>query len=217
MSRNRKTGAARRPGRPKKGGRDTRESILAVARRAFAKQGIAAVGLRALAGEVGITPASLLHHAGSRQALVEAVLRGVGEDLARRLKGTRDHVDLLARLARWADEDPAAARLALQAMLAAPSSALVEEDEARRREKAAEDNASFRQAMMPLWPAFEVWRQVGAKSDKPAALSELVMAIGALLFEAAARDTLARMSGLTPARMHERFLRDLMAHLQGAE
>lgn len=216
MSSNRVTGAAR-PGRPKKGGRDTRKRILAVAKRAFAEQGIAAVGLRALAGEVGITPASLLHHAGSRQALIESVLRGVGEDLARRLKGARDHADLLACLARWADEDPAAARLALQALLAAPSSALAEDGEARRRLKVAEANASFRQAMMPLWPVFEAWRQVGAKSDKPADLSDLVMAIGALLFEAAARDTLARMSGLTPARSHERFLRDLMAGLQGAE
>ncbi len=215
-----KGGQARagRVGRPKKGERDTRARILAVAKRRFADAGIAGVGLRELAAEAGITPASLLHHVGSREALVEAVLRGVGEDLARRLEGVRGREDLRRRLVAWADDDPAATRLALQALLAAPCSALA--DEGEEAAAPAESLAAFRRAMMPLWPAFDAWRRPGtadggegagaaAGAGGRASLSEIVMLLGALLFESAARDTLARMSGLTPARLHETFVRDL--------
>jgi TetR/AcrR family transcriptional regulator len=57
---------------------DTAERILDAAEALFAEQGFAATSVREIAGEVGLTPASLYNHFSGKEALYEAVLeRGV--------------------------------------------------------------------------------------------------------------------------------------------
>lgn len=57
----------RRPGTP-----ETREAILAVARRGFATRGYDATSLRAIASEAGVDPALLIHYFGSKEGLFTA-------------------------------------------------------------------------------------------------------------------------------------------------
>jgi AcrR family transcriptional regulator len=57
----------RRPGSP-----DTREAILAVARRMFATSGYEATSLRGIATEANVDPALLIHYFGSKQDLFVA-------------------------------------------------------------------------------------------------------------------------------------------------
>ena len=59
----------RRPGAP-----DTREDILAAARRAFAARGYEATSLRSIAKQVHVDPALLVHYFGSKDGLFLAAL-----------------------------------------------------------------------------------------------------------------------------------------------
>ena len=54
----------RRPGTP-----ETRDAILAVARRGFATRGYEATSLRAVATEAGVDPALVIHYFGSKEGL----------------------------------------------------------------------------------------------------------------------------------------------------
>ena len=54
----------RRPGAP-----DTRDAILAVARRRFATRGYDATSLRSIAADAGVDPALLIHYFGTKEAL----------------------------------------------------------------------------------------------------------------------------------------------------
>ncbi|WP_425838281.1 TetR/AcrR family transcriptional regulator [Streptomyces fractus] len=56
-------------------GRKRREQILEVATELFSKSGYRGTGLAGIAAEVGVTQAGLLHHFGSKEALLEAVIR----------------------------------------------------------------------------------------------------------------------------------------------
>lgn len=61
------TRTGRRPGTP-----DTREAILAVARRRFATRGYEATSLRGIATEAGVDPALLIHYFGTKEGLFVA-------------------------------------------------------------------------------------------------------------------------------------------------
>jgi AcrR family transcriptional regulator len=56
-------------------GARTQEKILFTAGRHFARRGYAAVTLKDIAGEVGVTPAMVVRYFGSKRALFEAVAR----------------------------------------------------------------------------------------------------------------------------------------------
>ncbi|HEY2550300.1 MAG TPA: TetR family transcriptional regulator [Streptosporangiaceae bacterium] len=70
------TRTGRRPGTP-----DTREAILAVARRGFATRGFEATSLRAIAAEAGVDPALIIHYFGSKAGLF-VTATGLPADLA---------------------------------------------------------------------------------------------------------------------------------------
>ncbi|WP_089775767.1 TetR/AcrR family transcriptional regulator [Ruania alba] len=74
----------RRPGRPRAGGEDKRERILAEAIALFARKGYAATSVADIAAAAQISKAGLLHHFGSKEGLYSAVLEH------------RDAVDVLA-------------------------------------------------------------------------------------------------------------------------
>ena len=57
----------RRPGTP-----DTREAILAVARRRFATRGYEATSLRGIAADAKVDPALLIHYFGTKEGLFAA-------------------------------------------------------------------------------------------------------------------------------------------------
>ena len=57
----------------------TRENLLEVATRAFARDGFAATSLRSIAKEAGVSPALIVHHFGSRDELIEeCIVRALG-------------------------------------------------------------------------------------------------------------------------------------------
>ncbi len=108
----------RGPGRPAKP--IERGTLIAIARRWFARQGYAGTSLRALADEAGLTKASLFHHFASKEALyMEALTSIVGElqglvDAARERTDAAflERLDRLGTLAvRYLGTNPDAARL----------------------------------------------------------------------------------------------------------
>lgn len=56
-------------------GRARREEIVAVALEVFAREGYRGTSLREVAERIGVTPAGLLHHFGTRENLLAEVLR----------------------------------------------------------------------------------------------------------------------------------------------
>jgi AcrR family transcriptional regulator len=75
--------------------RETTARLIAVARRAFAAQGYAAVSLDALAAEAGVTRGALHHHFTNKAGLFEAVLRQIDAEMAAEIDahcaGKTDH------------------------------------------------------------------------------------------------------------------------------
>ena len=59
-----------------------KEAILLAAARLFSQKGYAAISMRVLAKEIGITPAALYHHYSDKEALYYAVLQYVFSDKA---------------------------------------------------------------------------------------------------------------------------------------
>lgn len=68
----------------------TAARLVAVARRAFADEGFAAVSLDMLADRAGVTRGALHHHFGNKAGLFEAVLREVDGELAREMQAAWD-------------------------------------------------------------------------------------------------------------------------------
>jgi AcrR family transcriptional regulator len=69
----RRTPAGRRRGRPRGGG-NTREDVLAAARRVFAERGYEGATLRAIAAQAGVDPAMVRHFFGDKGGLFRAAL-----------------------------------------------------------------------------------------------------------------------------------------------
>lgn len=73
MTAERRTTAARRPGR-RPGDSGTREAILTAARRSFGATGFAGTTIRGIAGAAGVDPALVHHFFGTKQQLFGAAL-----------------------------------------------------------------------------------------------------------------------------------------------
>src|SRR5215472_2996945 len=75
-------------------GQATREQLLAVATRLFAERGYDDTSIELVLQESGVSRGALYYHFKSKEALFEAVLDGVGQDVAGRLQaamaGTTD-------------------------------------------------------------------------------------------------------------------------------
>jgi len=65
-----------------------RDVLVATAERLFAEQGIDAVSLRTVMGEAGTNVAAVRYHFGTKEALVEAVVRARSEEI----RATRDEL-----------------------------------------------------------------------------------------------------------------------------
>jgi AcrR family transcriptional regulator len=99
------TRTGRRPGTP-----DTREKILAVARRGFATRGYDATSLRGIATDAKVDPALLIHYFGTKEGLFTAAT-GLPTGLSMLFAGQqdlplRDFAEFLARTyLRFVDSD----------------------------------------------------------------------------------------------------------------
>lgn len=84
-----------------KGVPEQRALIVRAARRAIARDGLAALRVRAVAAEVGLSHASLLHYFSSKDELVQAVLDSVVRgDIARPLVENAPATDPVTQLRR---------------------------------------------------------------------------------------------------------------------
>lgn len=84
----RKTAVARRPARRRRSAVETRAAILAAAQRCLIVGGPEAIRLQRIAADAGISHPAILHHFGSREGLVEAmVLDGFAKLQAQVLEG----------------------------------------------------------------------------------------------------------------------------------
>ena len=97
----RTTRKPRRPGRPRAATADLRERVLDAALTCFARLGIAATPLRAIAHEAQVTPALLHYYFGSKPLLIEALVAErlmpvVGELRVQLLHGETDSTALIA-------------------------------------------------------------------------------------------------------------------------
>ncbi|WP_218003940.1 TetR/AcrR family transcriptional regulator [Nocardia pneumoniae] len=90
---------------------DAKRMILEAASRLLAAGGLAAVQVRAVAAEIGVSDAAVNHHFGTRDQLLEALLR---------FGGTKLKTELHAVLGAWTDSpiDPAELVHALSALYA---------------------------------------------------------------------------------------------------
>ena len=92
-------------------GVDGRELILAAALKLFSEQGIDGVSIRAVNREAGLGPASVHYHFGTKEALVDAVVRVYGDSVIETTKARAQAI--------MASDGPASAR-DLVTMLAEP-------------------------------------------------------------------------------------------------
>lgn len=136
----------------RRGAPDTRDAILAVARRRFATRGYDATSLRAIATEADVDPALLIHYFGSKEGLFVAAT-GVPGGLPRLFESlaglpARDRVPALVRgYLRFVDSDDSR-----NAMIALVRSAV-------SNERAA--------AMLREFLAVELLPVVAGLTDKP--------------------------------------------------
>src|ERR1700733_7464843 len=97
VSRPKKKGAPRTPG-------DARERILAVAERMLGEVGPDGLRLQEIAREVGISHPAILHHFGSRQGLVQAVVErataSIEADIVASLSSEEGELDAAALIER---------------------------------------------------------------------------------------------------------------------
>jgi AcrR family transcriptional regulator len=84
----------------------TREHLLDIAEQLFAQEGVAGVSIRAVNAAAGLAPAGVHYHFGSKDALLEEVVRRRGDPLAKELmvgvgnlvaRGRRPTADQLVR------------------------------------------------------------------------------------------------------------------------
>jgi AcrR family transcriptional regulator len=109
-----------RPRGPYAKGRQRRDEIIAAALEAYAEAGPRGAPLREIAARAGVTEAGLLHHFGSREELLTAVLQARDAAAAQAFGDTLD-ADHLDRLVRHNATTPGLVRLFVD--LAAAASA----------------------------------------------------------------------------------------------
>ncbi len=118
-----KDGKKRRPGRPKNP--IARETLIALALKAFAERGYAGASMAEIAKSAGLRKASLFHHFASKDALYLEVLQGIAVDLGARVAEARmlegafmGRLDRLTVLATdYFGSNPGAAQLLLRELL----------------------------------------------------------------------------------------------------
>ncbi len=88
---------ARATTRTRRSPEDARAEILAAAERLLISRGPEAVRVQTVAREVGITDAAVHYHFGSRETLLEALLRHAGRRMKREINDA---------MARWDRDDP---------------------------------------------------------------------------------------------------------------
>lgn len=123
---------ARGRGRPRGGGGERRDQILAAARARFARAGFAATSLREIAADAGVDAALISHHFGTKSALLAATLDlpfDPAERLAAVIDGDLEH--LPERMVRtfvtsW-DEHPEVFAAAFRSGDAAPVATIARE------------------------------------------------------------------------------------------
>ncbi len=116
-------GRKRRPGRPKNP--IARETLLALALKAFAERGYAGASMAEIANSAGLRKASLFHHFASKEALYLEVLSGIAADLGARVSETRlmggefgGRLDRLGAMATgYFGDNPGAGQLLLRELL----------------------------------------------------------------------------------------------------
>ncbi|SNQ50077.1 conserved hypothetical protein [Frankia canadensis] len=96
----------------------TRAAILDASRELFRENGYQGTTIRAIARQVGVDPALVIHHFGTKEALFQAASE-IEFDLAETLPGPRDELStrVLAYLLGKLDEEPDALLATLRSML----------------------------------------------------------------------------------------------------
>ncbi|WP_285546567.1 TetR/AcrR family transcriptional regulator [Streptomyces lavendulae] len=121
-------------GQVQKRGVERRRAMVDAAIELFAQQGVRGTGVAAVAARAGVTPSALIHHFGSKDALVRAVLQEADRRALERLAITADAEPSLAQAIDWfvrdaehtaaAERELAALHTALTAENLDPGSAL---------------------------------------------------------------------------------------------
>lgn len=88
-------------GQVQKRGVERRRAMVDAAIRLFSQQGVRGTGVAAIAGQAGVTPSALIHHFGSKDGLVQAVLEEADRRALARLSATPDSEPTLAQAFDW--------------------------------------------------------------------------------------------------------------------
>lgn len=121
-------------GQVQKRGVERRRAMVDAAIELFARQGVRGTGVAAIAERAGATPSALIHHFGSKDGLVRAVLEEADRRALERLSATPDAEPTLAQAFDWfvrdaehtaaAERELAALHTTLTAENLAPGAAL---------------------------------------------------------------------------------------------
>lgn len=88
-------------GQVQKRGVERRRAMVDAAIELFARQGVRGTGVAAIAERAGATPSALIHHFGSKDGLVQAVLEEADRRALERLSVTRDAEPTLDQAFDW--------------------------------------------------------------------------------------------------------------------
>ncbi|RSS63441.1 TetR/AcrR family transcriptional regulator [Streptomyces sp. WAC06614] len=88
-------------GQVQKRGVERRRAMVDAAIELFAQQGVRGTGVAAVAARAGVTPSALIHHFGSKDALVRAVLEEADRRALERLSVTADAEPTLRQAIDW--------------------------------------------------------------------------------------------------------------------
>ncbi|MET9831189.1 helix-turn-helix domain-containing protein [Streptomyces sp. NPDC006385] len=88
-------------GQVQKRGVERRRAMVDAAIELFARQGVRGTGVAAIAERAGVTPSALIHHFGSKDGLVRAVLAEADRRALERLSITRDAEPTLDQAFDW--------------------------------------------------------------------------------------------------------------------
>ncbi|MBD0840497.1 TetR/AcrR family transcriptional regulator [Streptomyces sp. TRM68416] len=88
-------------GQVQKRGVERRRAMVDAAIELFARHGVRGTGVAAVAERAGVTPSALIHHFGSKDALVRAVLEEADRRALERLSAAPDAEPTLAQAFEW--------------------------------------------------------------------------------------------------------------------
>ncbi len=186
------------PRRLRRTAQEARAAILDVAERQLVELGPAGIRLQQVAAEVGVSHSTVLHHFGSREALLSAlVTRSIArlhadlvDAIGRAPQGKEQVAGMLDRVATAFEEGGHGRALAWLAL-----SGLAPDPGLRLREVAEAAHALRRHRRGTRTPSFED------------TLFAVLLAAFALFAQSVAGPNLARSAGLTDERAAERFRR----------